>query len=825
MLYSYDIVGNRLKTGLPGPDISVVPGSYSFGDVVVGTTSSPVMLTISSVGSESLNVSGMSFTGTDSSMFSMSLSGTNPCPQVPFSLSVHESCTVELTFSPTSPGAKTAALRISTNDPDAPELDVALSGNGLALYTLTVGKTGTGTGTVESLDGGVVCGADCGETYVEGTSVTLTATPDVGSYFDGWTGGGCAGTGDCTLVMIADTLVEASFSPAPHISVTPSTHGYGAVAGGESGSQAFTVANDGQADLEVGSIAVSGVDASEFGISTDSCSSATLQPTESCQFGVTFAPASSGSKVAVAEVPSNDPYTPVYNVSLAGTGSTEPNIRARSVLLKEGFAAGMPALWNSTGAWSTTNPCGRTLDSPFVEPWAVADSLCNSDASGELTTPPLDASTCNTVTLSFTNQFDQYGASQAIVESSPDGQTWTTEETMTADSQYPTAGWKEVDVSGVAGSSSAQIRFVHTAVGEANGYWAVDNVWALCEPPQLQFTGRLMETSAPKSVEVRNEGFSNLVVSSVAVTGTDAGDFSIQSEDCTTQPVAPGGACLVDEVFTASSVGSKSAALSISSDDPDTPTVNVPLSGEGVNGPDLYMIAVSGPTSAWEGDTITVSYTVTADPDGDPVSDAFIIGFYLSTDTVFGSDRRFCWESLNSIQAGESISGEISCRLPDNYAGTRYIIAVADDVIFNDITETDETNNVLTGNQIIITRRLPDFVMKSVSGPASASTGGTITVSDTVSNEGDGTVDFFSVVFWLSTDNVITASDTYIGYRNVKSLPSGGTSSANTTVTIPTSLSPGTYYIGATADPEQFVGETDETNNTAVGNQITITQP
>jgi hypothetical protein len=595
MPYSYDIVGNRLNTMFPGTHVSVIPSFHNFGDVVVGTTSSPVMLNISSIGSETLTISGMSLIGTDAAMFSMSLSGTNPCPQVPFSLGVQESCTVELTFGPTSSGAKAASFRISSNDSSAPEFDVPLTGNGFVFYTLTVQKTGAGTGTVDSLDGGIACGSDCSETYMEGTGVTLTASHDIGYYFDGWSGGVCAGTGDCTLTMASDIMVEAAFSNAAHISVTPSSHNYGSVAGGESDSQSFTVLNDGLADLVVGFIAVAGVDAAHFDISTDDCSSTTLQPMESCQFGATFEPTSSGAKLAVAEVPSNDPYTPVYNVSLTGTGSTEPNIKARGVLLEEGFAAGMPALWNSTGAWSTANPCGRTLDPPFAEPWAIADSLCNSDASGELTTPPLDASICSTVTLTYTNQFDQYGSSQATVASSPDGQTWTAEEIVSTDTQYPTAGWRELDASSLAGSSSAQIRFGHTAVNEADGYWAVDNVWTLCEPPQLHFKGRLMETTAPESVEVRNEGFSDLVVSSVVITGADSGDFSIQSEDCTLQSLAPGTSCLVDVTFTASSYGAKSATLSISSDDPDTPTVNVPLSGANIDLEDFLTYTESDP--------------------------------------------------------------------------------------------------------------------------------------------------------------------------------------------------------------------------------------
>jgi M6 family metalloprotease-like protein len=77
--------------------------------------------------------------------------------------------------------------------------------------TLTVGKTGTGSGTVTSSPSGIDCGATCSHAFPSKTVVTLTATPATGSTFSGWSGGGCSGTGTCSVTMTTSTSVTADF--------------------------------------------------------------------------------------------------------------------------------------------------------------------------------------------------------------------------------------------------------------------------------------------------------------------------------------------------------------------------------------------------------------------------------------------------------------------------------------------------------------------------------------------------------------------------------------------------------------------------------------
>lgn len=77
--------------------------------------------------------------------------------------------------------------------------------------TLTVSKTGTGSGTVTSSPAGINCGDDCSEVYDYGSVVTLSAAAAAGSTFTGWSGA-CTGTGDCVISMDAARSVTATFT-------------------------------------------------------------------------------------------------------------------------------------------------------------------------------------------------------------------------------------------------------------------------------------------------------------------------------------------------------------------------------------------------------------------------------------------------------------------------------------------------------------------------------------------------------------------------------------------------------------------------------------
>lgn len=114
--------------------------------------------------------------------------------------------------------------------PDDSIIRIATYGRGFwelqRTHALTVTKAGTGSGIVSSSPAGIDCGSTCGASFVAATPVTLTATPDTGSTFAGWTGGGCSGTSTCHLSLGADATVAATFTLKPVVQcVVPNVKG------------------------------------------------------------------------------------------------------------------------------------------------------------------------------------------------------------------------------------------------------------------------------------------------------------------------------------------------------------------------------------------------------------------------------------------------------------------------------------------------------------------------------------------------------------------------------------------------------------------------
>jgi uncharacterized repeat protein (TIGR01451 family) len=208
--------GYNLESGLlmamgGDPDISVLPTSWDFASIWTGYTSGTQTFTVSNDGTEDLVIGTAFLNGTTPAEFIISSDGCSGQ-----TVTAGNSCGVDVFFEPTSGGAKSANLVVPSNDLDTPELVINLDGTGIQAYTLTMNPNGgTGLGNVVSTLPGIDCGADCTEDYETGTNIELTATPDAGSTFVGWSGAGSGcvsgSANPCSFTIDTDTSITATF--------------------------------------------------------------------------------------------------------------------------------------------------------------------------------------------------------------------------------------------------------------------------------------------------------------------------------------------------------------------------------------------------------------------------------------------------------------------------------------------------------------------------------------------------------------------------------------------------------------------------------------
>jgi hypothetical protein len=117
------------------PAVSLSAANLSFGTqaVTIATSAQPVTLT--NTGNGALTISSISITGANNSDFAQ----TNNCPLSPNVLAAVANCTINVTFTPTAPGSRTATLTITDNAGDSPHV-VALTGTGVVAYSLASDK-------------------------------------------------------------------------------------------------------------------------------------------------------------------------------------------------------------------------------------------------------------------------------------------------------------------------------------------------------------------------------------------------------------------------------------------------------------------------------------------------------------------------------------------------------------------------------------------------------------------------------------------------------------------------------------------------------------
>ena len=591
---------------------------------------------------------------------------------------------------------------------------------------------------------------------------------------------------------------------AANIEVSPASPiAFGGVkVGASSTARTVTITNSGNLPLNIGQISTA---TTEFGLANDTCSNHPVAAGGACALDLTFSPTAIGSRSALLDIPSDDPDTPHAYISLNGLGqAAQINVTPSS-----------PVIFGSVNAGAASAPLTFTITNSGNDELSIAGIVTSNpefsvgNDTCSFRTVAVGAGCALDVTFAPTGNGDRTG-NLRIPSNDPGG------EAVVALSgtgiQYGLV---------VSGGGS-------TASGVVTGGSGINCGIA----PQGVTSGTCMEPVNPGA--------------SVTLTATPQIGAGVTWSGCDSIPATPATSCTVN-VTTATTV---TATFTL-----NNYNLNVTRSGNGV--------VTSTPAGITRGGVCTMSYpynttvTLTAVP---------AVGFALSgwsgCDSASGNLCTVVMTGTRNVAAafaptasgvtviapngGESVRAgnsltirwqvtgnpggalriellkrgavnqTISSGVPMSVGSYQWTVPVTQ-TAGNDysvkITSAASASYKDSSDRAFSITAAPDLIISALTVPASAPPGQAITVSDTVNNNGPGVAPGSAIYYYLSTDSVWDAGDTYLGSRSIPSLAARAANSGCSVITLPSVMAAGTWYLIAKADGPGAIAETNEANN------------
>ncbi|HHI80637.1 MAG TPA: hypothetical protein ENK02_11735, partial [Planctomycetes bacterium] len=192
-----------------------------------------------------------------------------------------------------------------------------------------------------------------------------------------------------------------------------------------------------------------------------------------------------------------------------------------------------------------------------------------------------------------------------------------------------------------------------------------------------------------------------------------------------------------------------------------------------------------------------------------------ISGHYLSTNSVISTgDTLLGSFTTNALVVNVSLTVSQAVRAPSRLPTGFCYLGVYADRLFR-VNEISERNNT---KAIRVTCRPPTRKPDLTPIAFSASTttwvaNGLVTLRSTTKNVGQATAPASNNGYYLSTNSVITNSDTLLRAFALPSLAIGASSSNLSTVRIPSNVRTGICYLGVLNDRTNSISEANELNN------------
>ncbi|HEY6768127.1 MAG TPA: Ig-like domain-containing protein [Candidatus Sulfotelmatobacter sp.] len=370
-----------------GQSVVVSPTSLSFGNQVLSAPTTAQTVTLKNGLSTSIKISSISTTLTDYSQ-------STTCPST---LAAGKSCSIFVTFTPTSLGVRSGSLKITDGASNSPQ-SVALSGTGIAAVTAAPASVSFGNQAIELRSSASTVTVKNNQTI----ALTINSiTPSLSDYTTTSTcpvktstlaaGGTCsisifftpaaAGVRSGTLTITDDAsnsptvaltgsgVIAASTSPASLLFASQAQ-------GTTTTAQTVTFTNNQSASLIFASITSNSTD---FGV-TSTCPTApsALAGVSSCAAAVTFSPKATGTRsgtLSFKDSANNSPQT----VSLSGTGAAATLVSLALTPLSASIALGKTQQFAATGTYS--DGTSKTLTNSVT--WtSTVGTVASINASG-----------------------------------------------------------------------------------------------------------------------------------------------------------------------------------------------------------------------------------------------------------------------------------------------------------------------------------------------------------------------------------------------------------------------------------------------------------
>jgi len=320
---------NVSGTGVNGSTLGLSASSINFGNQAYGVTSNPVPVNVTNTGNATVTFTSIGFSGANPGNFAES----DNCQP---SLAAGNSCTVYVTFTPSTTASYSATMTLNDNAANNPQ-SVSLSGTGVIPVTLSASslKFGTvyvGTSKVAPaitltskmnvpLTGItiVVAGAGFSEVDTCGTSIpaagtctiTVTFAPASQAVVNGSvTVTDSAANSPQVVTLTGFGELPVVLSPLSAVFATQKV-------GTSSPYKAFTVTNKESTAISITSVTFTGANPGDFS-DTSNCG-ISLAAGATCSIHVVFKPTATGARSATMNLNDGAPSSP-QQVKLSGVG-------------------------------------------------------------------------------------------------------------------------------------------------------------------------------------------------------------------------------------------------------------------------------------------------------------------------------------------------------------------------------------------------------------------------------------------------------------------------------------------------------------------------